>query len=135
MFSRYDYSATLMTHAELYVMACFYLLDDLKNMAWQRLRSVLISFGKPPGVFGCVAKDLATLIHYVYRNTADNFGEEEEPMRMLVSHYASLHFTSLTHADFRALLRSGEETDRQFQYDVMDKVGVRLARLEGVSRR
>ncbi|KAL8675984.1 MAG: hypothetical protein Q9224_007340, partial [Gallowayella concinna] len=33
-----DYEATFQTHAELYQLGCYYMLDELKNMAWQRLR-------------------------------------------------------------------------------------------------
>ncbi|KAL8766870.1 MAG: hypothetical protein Q9209_006466 [Squamulea sp. 1 TL-2023] len=42
-----DYSAPLYTHAELYVMGCRYLLDDLRNMAWERLKAVLLTVGRP----------------------------------------------------------------------------------------
>ncbi|KAL8918899.1 MAG: hypothetical protein Q9208_007080 [Pyrenodesmia sp. 3 TL-2023] len=126
-----DYETTFLTHAELYTMATTYMLSDLKNMAWQRLRAVLISIGKPaPG--STVVDNLASLCHYVYTETggADDGVEEEEPLRMLVSGFAGLHFTGLKGRGMEELMMSKEEADREFVVDLMGKVARQMSYLE-----
>ncbi|KAL8894126.1 MAG: hypothetical protein Q9207_008548, partial [Kuettlingeria erythrocarpa] len=126
-----DYETTFLTHAELYVMATAYMLEELKNMAWQRLRSVLISIGKPaPG--SRVVDNLASLSRYVYAETGGGGGGvvEEEPLRMLVSGFAGLHFTCLKGKGMEELFMSGVEGDREFVVDLMGKVARQMAYLE-----
>ncbi|KAL8752766.1 MAG: hypothetical protein Q9184_005633 [Pyrenodesmia sp. 2 TL-2023] len=125
-----DYETTFMTHAELYIMANTYMLDDLKNMAWQRLRAVLISIGRPtPG--STVVDNLASLSHYVYTETGATGAEGmEEPLRMLVLGFASLHFTSLKGQRMEELMMSKEEADREFVVDLMGKVSQQMSYLE-----
>ncbi|KAI4126594.1 MAG: hypothetical protein LQ341_006864 [Variospora aurantia] len=134
--SELDYENTFMTHAELYVMAHQYMLHQLKNMAWQRLRSVLISIGKPaPG--SPVIQNIATLAHYVYRETGggptmeeSHEAAEEEPLRLLVSSFAALHFTTLKHPRMDELMRSQEEADRDFVVELMAKVSRQMTHFE-----
>ncbi|KAL8645807.1 MAG: hypothetical protein Q9210_006508 [Variospora velana] len=128
--SELDYDTTFMAHAELYVMAHQYMLHELKNMAWQRLRSVLISIGKPaPG--SPVIKNIATLAHYVYQETgATESHEAEEPLRLLVSSFAALHFTTLKHPCMDELMRSQEEADRDFVVELMGKVSHQMTHFE-----
>ncbi|KAL8839761.1 MAG: hypothetical protein Q9170_001632 [Blastenia crenularia] len=116
-----DYEATLLTHAKLYVMACFYGLGALKNMAWQRLRAVLVSIGKPKQDT-TVIYDLVALIHYVYDKTGDISDDEEEPLRMLVSTFAALHFTNFQGLEVKQIMLSEEEGDREFVVDLMEKL-------------
>lgn len=124
-----DYENTFMTHAKLYVMACFYLLDALKNMSWQRLRSVLISIGKPSPRTPVIG-NVMTLIHYVYQETGDH-STDEEPLRMLVTSFAALHYTNLEGTGVKNLLLSAEETDREFVVDLFEKVARQMSYLEG----
>ncbi|KAL9018017.1 MAG: hypothetical protein Q9185_004686 [Variospora sp. 1 TL-2023] len=134
--SELDYESTFMTHAELYIMAHQYMLHQLKNMAWQRLRSVLISIGKPaPG--SPVIENIATLAHYVYQETGSTMeksheaaAEEEEPLRLLVSSFAALHFTTLKHPRMDELMRSQEEADRDFVVELMAKVSRQMTHFE-----
>ena len=126
-----DYEETFLTHAKLYVMACFYRLDALKNMAWQRLRSVLVSVGKP-NPWTPVIDNLATLIHYVYQETGNpETSEEEEPLRMLTSEFAACNFTNLQGDGVNDLMSSTEEGDRDFVIDLMNKVAQEMRYLEG----
>lgn len=126
--SELDYEVTFMAHAELYVMACLYMLDDLKIMAWQRLRTVLISIGKPTPASPLMG-NLATLAHYAYQETGGkgDGDEEEHPLRVLVSSFAGLYFTSLRGVRFDELMMSKEEADREFVVDLMGKVSQQMA--------
>ncbi|KAL9598172.1 MAG: hypothetical protein Q9219_004669 [cf. Caloplaca sp. 3 TL-2023] len=124
-----DFEATFLTHAKLYVMACFYRLPTLQNMAWQRLRSVFISIKRPnPGT--PVIDNLAILISYVYFHTGVHSPGVEEPLRMLVTAFAAMHFTQLKGARWNELMHSTEEGDREFMGDFLAKVQVRMALLE-----
>lgn len=115
-----NYETTFMTHAELYHMACTYQLDALKNMAWQRLRSVLVSIGKP--VAGSsVIENMITLIRYTYEVTGE-VGNEEEPLRKLVTTFAALHFTRFKGTVVDELMKSASEPDREFVVDLMAMV-------------
>ncbi|KAL8663374.1 MAG: hypothetical protein Q9202_003893 [Teloschistes flavicans] len=125
-----DYGATFTTHAEVYVMACQYMVDGLKNMAWQRLRSVLISIGTPQ-TGSPVVGNLVALIHHVYRKTGPyDADENEEPLRELLSTFMALHFTQLKESDFGDLLRHGADTDGEFVVDLLTKMVPRIQNLE-----
>lgn len=123
-----NYENILMTHAKLYVMACFYQLDELKNMSWQRLRAVLVSIGKPSHQTPVIG-NLVTLIHYVYQETGDN-SLGEEPLRMLVTSFAALHYTKLNGTGVNDLLLSTEAADREFVVDLFEKVAQHMSYLE-----
>ncbi|KAI4125343.1 MAG: hypothetical protein LQ338_004302 [Usnochroma carphineum] len=123
-----DYEATFLTHAELYAMANQYMLDDLKNIAWQRLRSVLVSIGKPTP-WSPVVDNVVALIHCVYEHTGD-VGEEEEPLRMLVNSFVALHFTSFQGSEVGNLMLSKKEADREFVLDLMNKMAQQMAYME-----
>ncbi|KAI4287463.1 MAG: hypothetical protein L6R35_003278 [Caloplaca aegaea] len=127
-----DYKATFMTHAELYVMARHYMLNDLQNLTWRRLRAVLTSIGTPELDTPVIA-NLVTLASYVYEHTADADcdGDDEEPLRMLVSTFSALHFTAIKGVGFAASMLSEKEADRKFVVDLMTKVGRQMLYLEG----
>ncbi|KAI4190536.1 MAG: hypothetical protein LQ348_003646 [Seirophora lacunosa] len=127
--SELDYQATFMAHAELYSMACHYMVDDLKNQAWQRLRAVLIRIGTPKADTPLIG-NLMMLASYVYENTADADSDGEEPLRMLVSSFSALHFTAMRGDGFAASMLSGNEGDRKFVVSLMTKVGQRMSYLE-----
>ncbi|KAI4112332.1 MAG: hypothetical protein LQ345_006510, partial [Seirophora villosa] len=129
LLSEMDYEATFMAHAELYSMACHYLVDDLKNQAWQRLRAVLITIGTPKADTPVIG-NLAMLASYVYENTADADGDSEEPLRMLVSSFSALHFTAIRGVGVAALMLSEKEGYHKFVVDLMTKVGQQLSYLE-----
>ncbi|KAL8814099.1 MAG: hypothetical protein Q9223_006656, partial [Gallowayella weberi] len=116
-----DYEATFQTHAELYKMGHFYLLEELKNMAWQRLRSVLISIGTPVAGSRVIA-NLVMLIHYAYEVSSDT-GNEEEPLRKLITTFVALYSTRLR-AELKELIMSPKEPDREFVWDLMAKMAV-----------
>lgn len=125
---RLDYEATFMTHAKLYVMACQMDLHELKNMSWQRLRSLLVALGSPtPGQ--PVIGNMVTLIHYTYKET----GMSElavDPLRDLLTSFVAIHFTKFYGPDVDALFASGDEDDREFVVDVLAKVKQNVAYLQ-----
>ncbi|KAI4107382.1 MAG: hypothetical protein L6R37_001613 [Teloschistes peruensis] len=125
-----NYESTFMTHAEVYVMACHYMVDDLKNMAWQRLRSVLISVGTPQ-IGSPVVRNLVTLIHYVYQETASqDVNSNEEPLRELIVTFMALHFKQLKGSAIDDLVRSRADIDREFAADLMSTLMHRIESLE-----
>lgn len=128
---RYDYGVTLMTHATLYVIACEKDLHELKNMAWQRLRSLLIKIGAP--VQGKpVLENLVTLIHYAYRET----GISElpvDPLRDLLTSYVAIHFTKFRGPEVDSLFASKGADDREFVVDLMAKVRQSMEHFEATA--
>lgn len=125
-----DYESTFMTHAEVYVMACLYMVDGLKNMAWQRLRSVLVSIGTPQ-LDSPVIGNLVTLIHYVYRKTGpQDVDNNEEPLRELIVTFMALNFRQLKGSAIDDLLRSRADVDGEFAADLVSKLMHRVESLE-----
>lgn len=123
-----DYEATLLAHAELYVMACRYILIDLKNLSWQRLRSVLIEINDPsagPSVMG----NLVTLISYAYKETSNELGCTE-PLRQLVTTYATIHCGQFRGPEVDDLMMSTELSDREFVSDFTHKATQKTEHLE-----
>ncbi|KAL8804439.1 MAG: hypothetical protein Q9182_002544 [Xanthomendoza sp. 2 TL-2023] len=123
-----DYEATLQTHAELYQMGDFYKLDELKNMAWERLKSVLISIGTPVAGSRVVA-NLVTLIHFAYKITSDT-GNEKEPLRKLLTTFVALHFTRFK-AEVHEMIMSPVESNREFASDLVTQVMQQMEKSRG----
>ena len=123
-----NYDATFMTHATLYVIACEKDLPELKNMAWQRLRSLLVAIG-PLGKKAPVLANMVALIQYTYRET----GVSElalDPLRDLVTSYVAINFTKFKGAKVDALFSSQAADDREFVVEVMAKVSQSMKDLE-----
>lgn len=115
-----DYDATIMTHATLYVIGCEKDLHELKNMAWQRLRSLLVEIGAP-GAGTPVIGNMVALIQYTYKET----GVSELPvelLRDLVTNYVAIYFTKFRGAAVDALFSSRAADDGEFVVEVMAKV-------------
>ena len=126
--SSLDYEATFMTHAMLYNIACHKDLLELKNMAWQRLRSLLIYLG-PPIVGAPITTNLVTLIHYTYRET----GISElpvDPLRDLVTTYVAIHYTKFKGLKVDELISSELADDREFVVELMGKIRESMEHLE-----
>ncbi|KAL8871844.1 MAG: hypothetical protein Q9174_002415 [Haloplaca sp. 1 TL-2023] len=124
-----DYGATFMTHAQLYVMACFYMLPDLKNMAWQRLRSVLTTIGSPAKDWK-VIENLGELVHYTYAETESS---DQEPLRMLVTAFTALHFPRIKGQVIDQLILSEARSDKEFVVDLMSDLTQQLGELKALA--
>ena len=123
-----DYGATFITHATLYVIACQKDLIELKNMAWQRLRALLVAIGPPVPGWPIVA-DLVGLIQYTYRETGIS-ELKKEPLRELLTSYVAIHFTSFEGPEVDNLFSSTVSDDREFVVELMSKVRQRMENLE-----
>lgn len=123
-----DYNPTFTTHATLYIIACEKDLPELKNMSWQRLRSLLIDIGSP--VLGTpLIANLVALITCTYRET----GVSEltvDPLRDLLTSYAAINFTLFQGAEVDALFASQAADDREFLVELMAKVRQSMQNLE-----
>lgn len=118
-----EYASTVETHISLYLMACHYMLDELKNMAWQRLRPTFVSI-KNNSLQGHAAglSHLPRMTCQVYTETGMPDGAEEEPMRMLLSTFTARHISSYTGSPLHKLMESELEADREFRIDLMHKL-------------
>lgn len=123
-----DYEATFMTHATLYVIACQKDLHELKNMAWQRLRSLLIDIG-PPDSGERITANVVALIHYSYTETGVS-ELPQDPLRDLLTSYVAIHFTRFKGSEVDGLFASGDADDKEFVVDLMAKVRQRIEDLE-----
>ncbi|KAL8964197.1 MAG: hypothetical protein Q9183_004625, partial [Haloplaca sp. 2 TL-2023] len=123
-----DYGATFMTHAQLYVMACFYMVPDLKNMAWQRLRSVLMTIGSPANNWRAT-ENLKELIQYAYAKTESH---DQEPLRTLVTMFTALHYPRIKGDVIDQLILSEEHSDREFHVDLTKQLTQQLGELRSL---
>ncbi|KAL8922145.1 MAG: hypothetical protein Q9208_005340 [Pyrenodesmia sp. 3 TL-2023] len=123
-----DYENTLMAHAELYVIACHYLVDGLKAMSWSRLKAVLISMGTPTAG-SPVTRNLMNLFQYSFEETGLSL-DGEEPLRELLTTFAALHYSSFKDSGIEKWATSSRESDREFIADLMVKVLLRVEALE-----
>ncbi|KAL9583133.1 MAG: hypothetical protein Q9212_002882 [Teloschistes hypoglaucus] len=125
-----DYDNTIMIHAELYIMASQYLLDELKDLTWQRLRSVLVSIGTPvPG--SLFIRNLVKVLRYVYKETGtDSLEGNEEPLRRLVSTFVAQHFTRLKGPEVDEIFASTRAVDREIVIDVTNRITQEMVHLE-----
>lgn len=123
-----DYETTFLAHAELYVMACRYMLEELKNLSWQRLRWILLRIGSP-SAGSSVIGNLVTLISYVYKETSNEYGCTE-PLRQLVTTFAALNLANFKGPKVDELMMSVELTDREYVLDLMLKATQKIDFLE-----
>ncbi|KAL8679525.1 MAG: hypothetical protein Q9186_004207 [Xanthomendoza sp. 1 TL-2023] len=130
-----DYHATFMLHAELYVMGCHYMLDELKGMAWQRLRAVLVTIGRP-SMESNVIGNMIDLVRYVYNETGQ-IDEEEEPLRNLITTFVALHLPSFKNSGIEDMALSRKEDDpehinKEFVSELSTKLILRIENLEQI---
>ena len=123
-----DYKATFMTHATLYVIACQKELDELKNMAWQRLRSLLVAVGPLLAGWPIIA-NMVALIQYTYKETSVS-ELAEDPLRDLVTSFVAIHFTKFKGPEVDNLFYSELADDREFVVELMVKVRQSMENLE-----
>ncbi|KAL8871843.1 MAG: hypothetical protein Q9174_002414 [Haloplaca sp. 1 TL-2023] len=125
--NEWQWEAILMIHAELYVMACHYELSGLKAMSWQRLRTIFNVLGSPePG--SIVYEEVLNFAHYVYTETG-TIGDEQEPLRTLVSTFAALNFPGMQGLVLEQLFAFDAHSIKEFIVDMNDKVAIRMKSL------
>ncbi|MCJ1474756.1 hypothetical protein MMC13_003416 [Lambiella insularis] len=123
-YDQYSYTATLLAHAQVYCFADCHFLEPLKNLALQRLSQTLRRVNCE---FAAAGDEVARLITYIYENTRSDV--PEEPLRKLISQFATINYTSLLRDDFEDLLSRGGD----FTRDVARKLLRRLTSHRHVS--
>lgn len=123
-----DYGATFSTHAEIYVMGRHYMLDELSNMAWDRLRAVLKTIDRPIAGSGVIT-NVMDLILDTYDKISNPNGDEE-PLRELISTFVALQFTAFQGSAMEDWVNSDNSTARDFIADLMGKLMLRVKELE-----
>ncbi|KAL8838678.1 MAG: hypothetical protein Q9176_004918 [Flavoplaca citrina] len=123
-----DYSVPFKIHADLYNIGCRYFLDDLRRMAWYRLRTLLITIGRPP-VGSAAIQNTIDLILDVYSRTGDPL-DEGEPLRNLLTTFVACHFTAFKASGIQQLAISDNKDTREFMSDLMAKLMLRVEKLE-----
>ena len=101
----YDYRVPCLVHAELYALADYLLLPDLRRLALYRLQRTLIFVGFVAPRTRLLS-NLISLLQFTYANT-HNRTDQEEPLRKLVSNFAASNPKILIERDLQLLLGEG----------------------------
>lgn len=78
-----DYAELLFCHVNLYVFGDKYFIEDLKALTTYKLHRTLLAWPKLYEIL----EDVADVTRFTYENTT-----KRDKMRMLLSHFVSLHF-------------------------------------------
>ena len=124
----FDYGTPFHTHAELYLMGCRYLLDDLRSMAWSRLRAMLVTIGRPPPG-SPVTMNIMALILDVYDKLDDSV-DKVEPLKDLLATFVVQNFTAFQASGIEDWATSENKTAREFIAGLMSKLMLRVEELE-----
>ena len=125
---RLDYTAPFNTHAGLYLMGCRYLLDDLRSMAWSRLRAILVTIGRPPPG-SLVITNIMDLILDVYDKLDDSV-DDVEPLEDLLATFVVQNFTAFQASGIEDWATSENKTASEFIAGLMSKLMLRVEELE-----
>ena len=98
--SEEDYTDVFLSHAQLYVFAEKYDIQPLKYLALEELHATLAIYTLYPLRTG----DITALLRYVYRNTGQSNGGEEELRQMLTVYIGCEMDTLMDDEDFRDLM-------------------------------
>ena len=98
-----DYTEVFLSHAQLYVFAEKYDVQELRYVALQKLQRTLAEFS----LYEERAGDISTLLRYVYEHTAEHKNKPDN-LRSLIVHYVSCNIEILAKDEsFRNLLKEG----------------------------
>ena len=99
-----DYLPLLLSHAQLYIFADTYGIEDLKALTAARLHDTLSHFNYSPSS----ATDVAELVKYAFENTIDRLPEHPDMLRMIVTHFAANNIGALnTSPSFMVFMGKG----------------------------
>jgi hypothetical protein len=106
-----SYSKVLLSHASLYVLGDFQLIDSLKAMALFKLHKTLCAFKLDNENIG----DITDLARYAYSKEVNGFDERTGGLRGLVCQYMAIHALELSlDAKFMNLLAEGGQIVKDF---------------------
>ena len=100
-----SYSAIVMAHTKLYVMANYMLLPRLQQVAFRHLKSILLFLGVLEAGTPPIA-DLVMVTRYVYANTAA-FINSDEPLRRLFTSFIAINFFVFKGREVDELIEEG----------------------------
>lgn len=109
-------------------MGCRYLLDDLRSMAWSRLRAILVTIGRPPPG-SLVITNIMDLILDVY-DKLDDPVDDVEPLKDLLATFVVQNFTAFQASGIEDWATSENKTAREFIAGLMSKLMLRVEELE-----
>ena len=95
-----DYTDVFLSHVQLYVFADKYDIEKLKVLALEELHATLAIYTLHLARTG----DIVTLLRYVYRNTGQSDGSEEDLRQMLKTYIGYEMDTLINDGDFRDLM-------------------------------
>ena len=101
----YNLESVLMCHAELYVLADYLLLQNLKNLYYQRLGTAMQLMNRFR-FDEVVTQNVADLARLVYRGTTNRTGHPE-PLRNFVSSFFAANITEFVGGGIDALIDEG----------------------------
>lgn len=108
---------SLLPDAQVYTLAQYLQLDDLKRLAFYRIQDELVQYKLH--IHGVLfLTKFVDLARYVYAST-DWLAAYEEPMRKLVSTFVAVWFKHLNMPEFEELLSNGGD----FVVDIARKIG------------
>lgn len=91
--AQYDFKEVLLTHARIYALANYKLVQGLQNLAIERLLITLAHLDPIPDD-SHLSMNLVDLATYGYSNTT-RLSNSNEPLRDLISQFAALNFEAL----------------------------------------
>ena len=107
----HDYSKVLLSHASLYVLGDFQLIDSLKALALFKLHKTLCAFQLDNENIG----DITDLARYAYSEEGKGFDEGIGGLRGLVCQYMAIHAVELSlDTKFMNLLAEGGQIVKDF---------------------
>lgn len=109
-------------------MGCRYLLDDLRSMAWTRLRTMLVAIGRPPPG-SPVVTNVMDLILNVFEEAGDSVGDVE-PLKNLLATFVVQNSTAFQASGIEDWATSDNKTAREFIAGLMGKLMLRVEELE-----
>lgn len=117
-YKKYSYAKTLVAHAQVYCFADCHLLEPLKELALQRLSQALrrVDCESAPA-----SDEIAKLAAYVYENTRGD--TPYEPLRKVVSQFATINYTSLLHDELEDLICQGGDFTRDVSRKLLRRLG------------
>lgn len=117
-YNKYSYAKTLIAHAQVYCFADCHLLEPLKELALQLLSQTL---RRVDCEFAPASNEIAELASYVYEHTRGD--TPDEPLRKVVSQFATINYTSLLHDDFEDLICQGGDFTRDVSRKLLRRLG------------
>ena len=121
-----DWEAVMLSHAKLYIMADYFLVEPLTTKVLRSLGNLLLSVSAAS--FRNVTPSLVSLISYIYNNT-QRLNSKHEPLRRLVTFFVVTNWAKFSQKeidklivvdeDFAEVLRSLFMQVREFNEDCM----------------